>query len=212
MPLRKWPRASCVTSGGLFCWSPWRSGLSGGLGRRDSVKNWALITGATAGIGYELAKVMAAEHLNLVLVARTETRLKSVADELQSKYGIETKGLAKDLSKATAPAEIFAALRETPISVLVNNAGFGWHGPFTKGRLELSLEMMHVNMDSLVELTGLFVQPMLARREGRILNVASTAAFQPGPFTAIYYASKAFVFSYSVALQEELENTNALLA
>jgi short-subunit dehydrogenase len=171
------------------------------------MNKWALITGASSGIGYELVKLFAADHFNLVLVARNETRLKQVADELQIMHGISAKVLPRDLSQATAPAEIFEALRDTPISVLVNNAGFGWRGQFAKGELQRSLEMMHVNMDAFVQLTHLFAQPMVARGQGRILNVASTAAFQPGPWTAIYYASKAFVFSFSVALAEELAGT-----
>jgi short-subunit dehydrogenase len=167
----------------------------------------ALITGATAGIGYELAKLFAANHFNLVLVARDEQRLKKVAAELQAAHGIETMVLPKDLANSAAPREISDALRETPISVLVNNAGFGAQGAFVEEKVELTLNMMHVNMDALVQLTYLFLQPMLARRNGRILNVASTAAFQPGPFTNIYYATKAFVFSFSVALAEELAGT-----
>jgi uncharacterized protein len=172
------------------------------------MKEWVLITGASLGIGYELAKVFATEKFNLVLVARNEARLKKVADELRAQYGIETKILARDLSLANAPQEIFDALRDTPISVLVNNAGFGWRGAFAECDLQAqALEMMHVNMDSLVALTRLFVPQMLARKQGRILNVASTAAFQPGPFANIYFATKAFVLSFSVALAEELEGT-----
>ncbi len=172
------------------------------------MNNWVLITGASLGIGYELAKVFAAEKFNLVLVARNEARLKKVADELRAQYGIETKILARDLSLANAPQEIFDALRDTPISVLVNNAGFGWRGAFAECDLQSqALEMMHVNMNSLVALTRLFAPPMLARKQGRILNVASTAAFQPGPFANIYFATKAFVLSFSVALSEELEGT-----
>jgi len=171
------------------------------------MSKWALITGASSGIGYELAKLFAADRYNLVLIARNETRLKHVADELQTTHGISVRVLPKDLSQATAPGEIFQALRDTPVSVLVNNAGFGWRGQFCQGDLPLSLEMMRVNMDSLVQLAHLFAQPMVTRGEGRILNVASTAAFQPGPWTAIYYASKAFVFSFSVALAEELAGT-----
>jgi len=172
------------------------------------MNEWALITGASMGIGYELAKVFAAEKFNLVLVARNEARLKKVADELRAQYGIETKILVSDLSLPTAPQEIFEALRDTPISVLVNNAGFGWSGAFAECDLQQqALEMMHVNMDSLVALTRLFVPPMLARKQGRILNVASTAAFQPGPFANIYFATKSFVLSFSIALAEELERT-----
>jgi uncharacterized protein len=172
------------------------------------MNEWALITGSSMGIGYELAKVFAANKFNLVLVARNEARLKQVADDLRARHGIETKILAKDLSLASAPQEIFDVLRDTPISVLVNNAGFGWRGPFAECDLQHeALEMMHVNMDSLVALTRLFVPPMLSRQNGRILNVASTAAFQPGPFANIYFATKAFVLSFSHALAEELEGT-----
>jgi uncharacterized protein len=172
-----------------------------------AMKNWALITGGSAGIGYELAKLFAADRFNLVLVARNEARLKRVAEEFRGEHGIAVKILARDLSNAAAPAQIFEELRDTQVSVLVNNAGFGWHGSFVEDNLQRSLDMMHVNMDSLVALTHLFAQPMLARREGRILNVASTAAFQPGPTAAIYFATKAFVYSFSCALAEELAGT-----
>lgn len=171
------------------------------------MSEWALITGASSGIGCELCKLFAADRFNLVLVARNEARLKRVAGELQATHGISTKVLAKDLSEATTPSEIFDALRDIPISILVNNAGFGWRGQFVRGELQRSLEMMRVNMDALAQLTHLFAQPMLARGQGRILNVASTAAFQPGPLTAIYYATKAFVFSFSGGLAEELAGT-----
>lgn len=171
------------------------------------MKEFALITGATAGIGYELAKLFAADHFNLALVARNEARLKNVANELQKTHKIEVIVIAKDLSDSAAPREIFDALRTTPVSVLVNNAGFGSQGAFAEEKLELSLNMMHVNTDSLVQLTHYFLEPMLKRQQGRILNVASTAAFQPGPFTNIYYATKAFVLSFSVALAEELSGT-----
>jgi len=171
------------------------------------MNDWALITGASTGIGYELATLFAADHFNLILVARNQARLETVAGELRAQHGIQARVVPKDLSSPTAAAELFEALRDTPISILVNNAGFGWRGLFVQGELSRSLEMMHVNMDALVQLTHLFVQPMLARREGRILNVASTAAFQPGPLTAIYFATKAFVFSFSVALGEELAGT-----
>src|SRR5882724_8623821 len=172
------------------------------------MNEWALITGGSMGIGYELAKVFAANNFNLVLVARNEARLKQVADEIRAKHGIETKILVKDLSLANAPQEIFDALRDTPISVLVNNAGFGWRGAFAESDLQQhTLDMMHVNMDSLVALTRLFLPQMLARKTGRVLNVASTAAFQPGPFANIYFATKAFVLSFSIALSEELEGT-----
>jgi short-subunit dehydrogenase len=153
------------------------------------MNQWALITGASAGIGSELAKLFAGDKFNLVLVARNEARLNQLAAELRSQNGIEAKVVAKDLSSATAPQEIFDALRDTPVSILVNNAGSGWHGAFAETELQRALDIMHLNMDALVRLTHLFVQPMLARCAGKILNVASTAAFQPGPLISIYYAS-----------------------
>jgi hypothetical protein len=172
------------------------------------MNQWALITGGSMGIGQELAKVFAANKFNLILVARNESRLKQTADELRARHGIETKILVKDLSLPSAPQEIFDAFRDTPISVLVNNAGFGWRGVFAECDLQReALDMMHVNMDSLVALTRLFVPSMLARKNGRIMNVASTAAFQPGPFANIYFATKAFVLSFSQALAEELKGT-----
>lgn len=172
------------------------------------MNQWALITGGSMGIGRELASVFAANKFNLILIARNEARLQQAADELRAKYNIETKILVKDLSLPSAPQEIFDALRDTSISVLVNNAGFGWRGAFAECDLQHhALDMMHVNMDSLVALTRLFVPQMLARREGKILNLASTAAFQPGPFANIYFATKSFVLSFSTALSEELAGT-----
>lgn len=177
------------------------------------MNQWALITGGSTGIGHELAKVFAANKFNLVLVARSEVRLKQAADELRSRHNVETRVLVKDLSVAGTPQEIFDAVRDLPISVLVNNAGFGWRGGFAEGDLNhTALDMMHVNMDSLVALTRLFLPPMLERKFGRVMNVASTAAFQPGPFSNIYFATKAFVFSFSTALSEELAGTGVTVS
>ena len=171
------------------------------------MNHWTLITGASSGIGWELAKLFAADKFNLILVARNESKLNQLAAELRTQHGIEVKVIAKDLSAPTAPQEIFDALRDTPVSILVNNAGIGWHGAFAQTDIQQSLAIMHLNMDALVKLTHLFVQPMLTRRAGKILNVASTAAFQPGPMVNVYYASKAFVHSFSYALAEELRDT-----
>lgn len=171
------------------------------------MNEWALVTGASSGIGLELAKLFAADHFNLVLLARNETRLNAVAREFETTHGISTRVLVKDLSSHSAPQEIFDALRDLPITFLVNNAGFGLYGPFVESDLRGQTGMMEVNMAAPVQLTRLFLPPMLARRSGRILNVASTAAFQPGPLINVYYASKAFVFSFSYALAEELSGT-----
>jgi short-subunit dehydrogenase len=172
-----------------------------------AMEHWALITGASAGIGRELADIFAANGFNLVLVARDQERLSVVAKELGSRNKIEVKVLAYDLSRPGAAAAVFESLKQTPVSVLVNNAGFGSYGPFVESDLEIQTGMMQVNMIALVQLTHLFVQPMRERRQGRILNVASTAGFQPGPMLNVYYATKAFVFSFSYALADELRGT-----
>ena len=171
------------------------------------MSQWSLITGASSGIGWELAKLFAADKFNLILVARNEAKLNQLAVELRAQHGIEVKVIAKDLAAPTTPQEIFEALRATPVSILVNNAGSGWHGAFAQTDLQQSLAIMRLNMDALVKLTHLFMQPMLARRSGKILNVASIAAFQPGPMVNVYYASKAFVHSFSYALACELEDS-----
>lgn len=168
------------------------------------MNDWALITGASSGIGLELAKCFAEDGFNLALVARNESRLKEVAAESSAGRKIETKVFVRDLAAPTAPGEIFDALEGTPISVLVNNAGLGFYGAFASSNLDEQMQIMRVNMLALVELTHLFLHPMLARQSGRILNVASTAAFQPGPAVNVYFASKAFVYSFSYALAEEL--------
>ena len=174
------------------------------------MRNWALITGASQGIGYEFAKLFAGNGYDVVLVARDKAKLEQVADELRARHGGEVKVLVKDLGTTGAAQEIFDELQRDNlfISVLVNNAGFGFQGPFAELDLQGHRHMIHVNMTALTELTHLFLKPMLARHEGRILNVASIAAFQPGPYMALYYASKAFVYSFSCALSEELKGTD----
>ena len=171
------------------------------------MEKWALITGASAGIGRELAELFAADHVNLALLARDEARLNELAAALRSRHRIDTLVLAQDLARAGAAADVFRAVGARPIWALVNNAGFGAYGAFAGSDLRRQTDLLQVNMTALVELTHLFVQPMLARREGRVLNVASTAAFQPGPKVSVYYASKAFVYSFSYALADELEGT-----
>jgi uncharacterized protein len=171
------------------------------------MNDWALITGASAGIGAEFVRVFAAARFNLALVARNENRLKQLATELHAAHQVETRVLPKDLARRNAAADVFDSLRDLPVGVLVNNAGFGAYGPFVQTDLGCQTEMMQVNMTALVELTHLFVQPMIRRRHGRILNVASTAAFQPGPTVSVYYATKAFVYSFSYALAAELAGT-----
>ncbi len=162
----------------------------------------ALITGASNGIGLELARVFAREKYDVVLVARNGPRLEEIARELRP---ATAQVVAVDLSRPEAPRELFAAAPRT--DVLVNNAGFGVFGKFSQSPLDDDLNMMQLNMLALVALTRLYLPPMLAARQGRILNVASTAAFQAGPLMAIYYATKAFVLSFSEAIANELRDT-----
>jgi short-subunit dehydrogenase len=169
----------------------------------------ALVTGASSGIGLELAVLLARDRHDLVLVARRRDRLETVARGLAVEYGIRARVLPADLADPGAPAAIAEELSAaaTPVDVLVNDAGFGAHGFFAALPLEEQLAMIRVNVTALTHLTGLFLPPMLERRSGRILNIASTAAFQPGPLMAVYYATKAYVLSFSEALASETAGT-----
>ena len=172
----------------------------------DTRRPTALITGASAGIGAELAKVFAAQKHDVVLVARRRDALEALAGTLEGKHGIKATVVVDDLGDPDAPERIFAAVRDAGIDVevLANNAGFGLGGEFSETPIEREIEMVQVNIAALMHLTKLFVAPMLKRRAGYVLNVASTAAFFPGPFQSVYYASKAFVLSFSQALAVEL--------
>jgi hypothetical protein len=165
-----------------------------------------LITGASGGIGYELAKLFARDHHNLVLVARSADKLAQVATELQL-HGITVKTVALDLAAPLAPKFLFDHLQDTPIDILINNAGFGVFGEFARMPEEEILGQINLNITALTQLTRLFLPPMLQHRNGRIMNVASTAAFQPGPLMAVYYASKAYVLSFSEAIASELRGS-----
>jgi hypothetical protein len=167
----------------------------------------ALVTGASAGLGAEFAKLCAAGGYDVVLVARSAARLAELAAELVKTHGVKARPLAADLADPTAPPEIFAQLAGTPVDLLINNAGFGVRGAYTETDWARESSLMQVNMVALAHLTKLFLPEMVRRRSGRILNVASTAAFVPGPFMALYYASKAFVLSFSEALSNEVEGT-----
>jgi hypothetical protein len=167
-----------------------------------------LITGASGGIGYELAKLFARDHHNLVLVARSADKLAQIAAELETR-GITVKTIALDLASPPAPKFLFDQLQREGIAVdiLINNAGFGSYGEFAQMPEEEILGQISLSITALTELTRLFLAPMLARRNGRIMNVASTAAFQPGPLMAVYYATKAYVLSFSEAIANELRGS-----
>ncbi|WP_036130157.1 SDR family NAD(P)-dependent oxidoreductase [Marinobacter nitratireducens] len=172
--------------------------------------NYVMITGASAGIGEEFARALAAEKQNLILVARREERLSALARELSGAHGITVEVLAADLATADGTDQIAKAVEASgwTLKGLVNNAGFGDRGAFTELSLERQLNMIQVNVTSLVALTWKLMGNLKASQEGFIINVASTAAFQGGPNMAVYYASKAFVLSFTEALHEELRDTN----
>jgi len=172
-----------------------------------------LVTGASSGIGLELARCFAADKSNLILVARNTAALEQLAVELRQEFQIETHVITADLSKPETPQNIFDELkgRGVIVDVLVNNAGFGLHGGFAELPLARQLEIIQVNVTALVALTGLFLPGMFERKRGGILNVGSVAGFLPGPNMAVYYASKAFVQSFSEALFEELRGTGVLV-
>jgi uncharacterized protein len=166
----------------------------------------ALVTGASSGIGLDLARLLAQGGYDLVLVARSAGKLQALGKELEQ-HGATTRVSAADLSEPDAAARVVAELGETPVEILVNNAGYGLFGKFTETLLEEELAMIQLNVVALTHFTKLLLPGMVARGSGRILNVASTAAFQPGPLMAVYYATKAYVLSLSEALSEELDGT-----
>jgi short-subunit dehydrogenase len=172
----------------------------------------ALVTGASSGIGLELARLFAADKSNLVLVARSRDKLESLAEELRREHGVKVLVLPADLADPAAPQAISDQLAEQGIAVdvLVNNAGFGAVGRVASLSLERQLDMVQVNVVALTRLTRLFLPAMINRGRGGILNVGSTAGFQPGPYMAVYYATKAFVLFFTEALAEELIGTGVV--
>jgi hypothetical protein len=169
----------------------------------------ALVTGASSGIGRELARGLAARGHSLLLVARDAVRLTSLAEELERRYGVHAAPLPADLSRPDTPAAIAAACASGgwEVDVLVNNAGFGTNGPFAASDPATEAAQVQVNVAALTALTRLFLPGMMSRRRGGVLNVASTAAFQAGPWMAVYYAGKAYVVSFTEALAVELRGT-----
>jgi uncharacterized protein len=175
----------------------------------ERTRRTALVTGASGGIGLEFCRRFAMDGVDVVMVARSGAVMEELAQELEERHGIITYVLPKDLSRRGAAAEVAdnLAQRGVRVDALVNNAGFGLAGPFVEQDEREITDLVQVNMAALTELTRLFAPGMVSRGWGRILNLSSTAAFQPGPLMAVYYASKAYVLSFSVALSEELRGT-----
>lgn len=168
----------------------------------------AIITGASSGIGLELAKILASDKINLILVARSENKLNELKKELDQ-YKISTSILALDLSKPDAAQKVFdyCVKQNLKVDILINNAGFGDYGMFINSDWKKQEEMIRLNIQTLTHLTHLFLPYMVKNKYGRILNVASIASFLPGPLMSVYYATKAYVLSFSEALSNELEGS-----
>jgi len=169
----------------------------------------ALITGASSGIGYELAKIFASNKINLVLTARNTTELNKLKNELEIRFEIKILVIGKDLSNPGSTKEIFEEVHKSGIEInyLINNAGFGDFGFFYKCNWEKQKQMINLNITALTQLTRLFLPELISKGKGKILNVASTAAFQPGPLMSVYYATKAYVLFFSEAIANELKGT-----
>ena len=173
------------------------------------MKNVALITGASSGIGKDFATIHAGNSGDLVIIARREDKLIELKKELEAKHGITVLIIAKDLSLPESPKEVYDELKSKniEIDILINNAGFGGVGKFHERNWEKDAQMIDLNVRALTELTRRFLPDMVTRKKGRVLNVASTAALLPGPLQAVYFASKAYVRSFSLAIASELDGT-----
>lgn len=170
------------------------------------MKNTALISGASSGIGLELARIHASKGGDLVLVARNKTKLDELKIELEAKFNISVYTIGKDLSASDSAQEVYDETQKQNIQIdyLINNAGFGGFGMFVETKWDMELQMINLNITTLTQFTKLYLKEMVKRKSGRIMNVASTAAFQPGPTMAVYCASKAYVLSFSEAVDNEV--------
>jgi len=173
------------------------------------MRKTALVTGASGGFGREFARLLAQDDVDLVLVARSTKKLEALKKELQENHKVSVTVISKDLSKLRAADEVMAVLKRKKIhvDVLINNAGFGLIGPFLESDVETETNMILLNVNTLTRLAKLCAIEMVRRKRGWILNVSSTAGFLPGPFMAVYYATKAYVLSFSQALRDELRGT-----
>lgn len=177
------------------------------------MKEYILITGASSGIGYEMAQQLAALKYNLILTARSEDKLETMQNDLSSKYGISVHYIAKDLGDTAQAMELYNNVKSAnyQVSHLVNNAGFGNYGSFLETSLEEELNMIDLNISSLVVLTKMFARDMVARKSGRIMNVSSLLAFLPFPYQSVYSATKSFVQAFSETLAAELEGSGVVV-
>ena len=176
------------------------------IGSKDS---YALVTGASSGIGYELAKLFAKDGKNIIVVARSQDKLEELKTEFENEYGTIVRVLVKDLSDPKSPQDIYYELEKDGVNVdvLVNNAGFAVHGKFAMTDWDKEAEMIQVNITTLTNLTKLFLNKMLEKKSGKILNIASVAGFLPSPWLSAYGATKSYVLNFSEALSYEVRGT-----
>ena len=178
------------------------------------MKTYTLITGASKGIGYEFAKIFASRGHNLILVARSKDLLEEIKKEFEKKYKVEVIVIVQDLAEELASKKIFTKIKESEliVDVLINNAGFGDYQEFVNSSYDKNMNMIEVNIKALTAMTHLFLPDMIDRNNGKILNIGSIGSFFPGPYMSVYYATKAYVLSFTEALSEELKNTNIVVA
>jgi len=177
-----------------------------------AMRNLALITGASSGLGKDFAKIHASRGGDLILVARRERLLEDLAMTLRGEFGVEVRVIVRDLSLPDAAVELLGELENTEIEMLINNAGFGAHGLFADQDWERIRDMIRLNIESLTSLSRGLLPQMIARKSGKILNVASMAGFLPGPLQAVYYATKAYVLSFSEALVNEVREHGVIVS
>ncbi|MBN4057827.1 SDR family oxidoreductase [Olleya sp. AH-315-K02] len=167
----------------------------------------ALVTGAASGLGFQFSLLLAKDSYNLILIDIDAKNLEYAQKRIQKNYNINVQILVKDLSKPNIAQEIFEHVEEIPIDILINNAGFGLFGAFSDTKWQRESEMLNLHINTTTQLTKLFLKGMVIRGNGKILNISSLAAFLPGPLMAIYYASKAYILSFSQAIANELKGT-----
>ena len=169
--------------------------------------NYALVTGAAAGLGYEFSKLLANDGYNLILVDLNQATLTEAKIKLQSQYNVEVVIFEQDLSKQESAQLVYNQVQDYTIEVLINNAGFGMFGVFHENDWDRELSMLNLHVITMTHLTKLVLKNMVANKKGKVLNVSSLAAFQPGPLMALYYATKSYVLSFSEAIANELKGT-----
>lgn len=171
------------------------------------INKTALITGGASGLGYEFAVLLAKDAYHLILIDINSDKLKETKKELEDHYPTQVTTITKDMSKQNSSSELFEEIKETPIDVLINNAGFGLYGHFHETNWEREASMLNLHIMATTHLTKLILKGMVERGSGKVLNMSSLAAFQPGPLMSIYYASKAYILSFSEAIANELKGT-----